>query len=126
MRDHVLSFDPALPIAAASTPPAAWYTDPAIAVLEREAVFRRAWRVACRVDQVAEPGAYVAGRDAGSGLSWVVIRGEDGVLRALANTCRHKATEVCAGAGRAPHLTCPYHGWTYRLDGSLRTAPRMA
>jgi choline monooxygenase len=124
VRSEILAFDPEIPISKASTPPASWYVDPAFEPLERQAVFRRTWQVACRAEEVAAPGSFVAGRLAG--LSYVVVRGEDGVLRALANTCRHKATEVCSGSGTAAHFTCPYHGWTYRLDGSLRTAPRMA
>jgi choline monooxygenase len=124
LRTEVLAFDPEIPIGRARTPPPTWYVDPAFDRLDRAAVFRRTWQVACRTEEVATPGAYVAGR--AFGLSWVVVRGDDGVLRAFANSCRHKATEVCAGSGTLPHLTCPYHGWTYRLDGSLRTAPRMA
>lgn len=124
LRTEVLAFDPEIPIGRARTPPASWYVDPAFDTLERTAVFRRTWQLACRTEEVATPGSFVAGRS--SGMSWVVVRGDDGVLRAFANSCRHKATEVCAGSGTLPHLTCPYHGWTYRLDGSLRTAPRMA
>lgn len=123
-RAEILSFDPEIPIGRARTPPASWYVEPAFDALERAVVFRRTWQPVCRAEEVAVPGAYVAGRS--FGLSWVVVRGDDGVLRAFANTCRHKATEVCAGAGTVPHLTCPYHGWTYRLDGSLKSAPRMA
>ena len=120
---EVLAFDPGVPVTRAFTPPASWYVGEAFHDLERTAVFRDTWQVACRADQIADNGSYVAGRCAG--LPWVVVRGQDGVLRAFANTCRHKATEVCSGSGTASHLTCPYHGWTYRLDGSLRTAPRM-
>jgi choline monooxygenase len=129
LRDEILAFELDLPVARAWTPPASWYVEPAFEALERDAVFRRTWQLACRAEQVAAPGAFVAGRTAG--LPWVVIRGDDGTLRAFANTCRHKATEVCAGSGVLPevpggrHLTCPYHGWTYRLDGSLRSAPRI-
>ncbi|MEZ4240866.1 MAG: SRPBCC family protein [Myxococcota bacterium] len=121
-------FDPDLPVARAHTPPASWYLDPELAALEDRAVFGRSWQLACRADEVAVPGAFVAGRS--GSLPWVVVRDGDGRLRAHANVCRHKATEVCAGRGVLPpdarHLTCPYHGWTYRLDGSLRTAPRLA
>lgn len=124
LQREILAFDPGIPIGRARTPPASWYVEPAFDVLERTAVFRRTWQFACRADQVAAPGAWVAGRS--FGLSWVVVRGDDGRLRAFANTCRHKATEVCTGEGTSPHLTCPYHGWTYRLDGSLKSAPRMA
>lgn len=121
---EVLGFDPGVPIERARTPPVSWYVAPELDRLEREAVFRRTWQVACRAEEVAQPGAYVAGRS--FGLSWVVVRGEDGVVRAFANSCRHKATEVCSGSGTLDRFTCPYHGWTYRLDGRLRSAPRMA
>jgi choline monooxygenase len=128
LRGEVLAFDPDVPLARAWTPPASWYVAPAFEAIERASVFRSSWQLACRAEEVAEPGAFVAGRTAG--LPWVVVRGGDGVLRAFANACRHKATEVCAGSGVLPaerrHLVCPYHGWTYRLDGSLRTAPRIA
>ena len=121
---EITAFDPNIPIERASTPPASWYTEPAFHALEQRTVFRRTWQAAARLDALAETGQYVAGRTAG--LSYVVSRGDDGVLRAFANSCRHKATEVCTGEGSLPHFTCPYHGWTYRLDGSLRTAPRIA
>jgi len=124
LRDEVFSFDPDLPLEEGWTPPASWYTAPAFDKLERTAVFRKTWQLACRSDQVRNPGDFVAGLS--FGLAWVIARGPDGVLRAMANVCRHKATQVCEGAGNLPHLTCPYHGWTYKLDGSLRTAPRVA
>lgn len=120
----MLAFDADTPIEHAQSLPASWYTSSAIDALERGTVFADSWQLVCRADQVAEPGTFVAGRTLG--LPWVVVRGGDGVLRAFANTCRHKATEVCTGSGTLSHFTCPYHGWTYRLDGSLRTAPRMA
>lgn len=124
LADEVEAFDPEIPIARASTPPASWYVWPAFHTLERDTIFRKRWQVAARIEQLPTAGCFVAGRIAG--LSFVVVRGEDGALRAFANSCRHKATEVCTGTGELTHFTCPYHGWTYRLDGSLRTAPRIA
>jgi len=120
-------FDPTTPIASATSLPAAWYTDPAVAGRERERVFRGAWHLAARADQLAAPGSFVGGVSAG--LPWLVVRGDDGALRAFHNACRHKATPLTLEAGRAGPdraLTCPYHGWRYRLDGSLKSAPRMA
>jgi len=68
---------------------------------------------------VASPGHYLTAEVGGEPV--VVVRGRDGALRAFFNVCRHHAaavmTEPC---GRAPHLRCPYHGWTYALDGKLR------
>jgi len=124
LRGEVWAFDPELPPELGWTPPVSWYVEPDFDRLERAAVFRKTWQLACRTEQVRNPGDFVAGRS--FGLSWVVVRGDDGVLRALANVCRHKATQVCEGSGNLPHLTCPYHGWTYRLDGALKSAPRVA
>lgn len=121
---EVLRFDPQLSLAEGWTPPVSWYIAPEFGQLERQAVFRRSWQLACRRDQVREPGQYVAGQ--AFDLPYLIVRGDDGVLRALANVCRHKATQVCEGAGQLPHLTCPYHGWTYHLDGGLKSAPRVA
>jgi phenylpropionate dioxygenase-like ring-hydroxylating dioxygenase large terminal subunit len=104
------------------TIPWSWYTDPAVLRLERERVFRRTWQYAARADQVADPGSFVAA-DAG-GLPVVVVRGADGELRAFLNVCRHRGSLVCEGEGRRETLQCPYHAWTYGLDGTLRAAPR--
>lgn len=124
LRDVIARFDPTIPIERASTPPAAWYVDPAIYELERRAVFGRAWQPVAHLDGLEGPGAYASGCTAGE--PWVVLRGDDGALRALSNTCRHKGREVVQGQGRAERLVCGYHAWTYDLRGRLRSAPRMA
>jgi phenylpropionate dioxygenase-like ring-hydroxylating dioxygenase large terminal subunit len=89
---------------------------------EEEAIFRRFWQYAARADQVAEPGSYVAAR-AGA-LPVVVVRDGHARLRAFVNVCRHRGSVICDGEGRRETLQCPYHGWTYDLDGTLRAAPR--
>ncbi len=109
-------------IADGRTLPFDWYSDPAVLRLEQERIFRRAWQYVARADQVAEPGSFCA-TDAG-GLPVVVVRDKEGVLRAFVNVCRHRGSLVCEGEGRRETLQCPYHAWTYDLDGSLRTAPR--
>src|SRR5690606_13217413 len=78
--------------------------------------------------RVAELGGGAGAFVAGELLSepFVVVRGEDDTLRAFFNVCRHHATCVAHGRGRVEQLVCPYHGWTYHLDGSLKKAPRMA
>ena len=124
LRDLVARFDPSIPIERASTPPAAWYTDPAVYELERRAVFGRTWQPVARLAELAEPGAYVSGCSIGE--PWVVLRDDEGALRAFSNTCRHKGREVVQGSGRAEKLVCGYHAWTYDLRGHLRSAPRMA
>jgi len=112
-----------LPIEAAATPPASWYTDPAVLAREGETVFRRSWQYACPTDRVARPGSYV--RVDLLGESYLVLRDEDGVLHALSNVCRHHAAQLLEGSGQVQRLVCPYHGWTYDLDGGLRSAPGM-
>jgi choline monooxygenase len=118
------SFDPTLPIERARTPPSAWYIDPARLALEEQRVFRRTWQAAGPLEWVADPGRFATGTVAGE--PWVVVRGTDGELRAFFNVCRHHASCIASGQGTAERLVCPYHGWTYDLDGRLRRAPRMA
>lgn len=124
MEDILQGYDMAAPLAEASTIPADFYTDPRIGDLERRAVFGRSWQMVGRVDQVERPGDYLTADVAGEPI--VVVRGEDGLLRGFFNVCRHHAaavmTEPC---GRAQKLKCPYHGWTYGLDGAFRSAPEM-
>jgi choline monooxygenase len=123
MTNPTHGFDPSLPLERASTPPASWYTDPAFHDLERATIFRRCWQPVARTDQLRQRGDFVSGDLAGE--PWVVVRDEVGALRAFFNVCRHHAACVASGAGNADHLTCPYHGWTYGLDGRLRSAPRL-
>jgi choline monooxygenase len=104
------------------TLPWAWYTDPEVGRVERERIFRRAWQYAGRRDELAEPGSFVATHVAG--LPVVLTRDRDGELRAFANVCRHRGSVVARGTGVRGTLQCPYHAWTYGLDGRLRAAPR--
>jgi phenylpropionate dioxygenase-like ring-hydroxylating dioxygenase large terminal subunit len=109
-------------IADGRTIPFDWYSDPAVLRLERERIFRRAWQYAGRVDQAPEPGSFFTCDLAG--IPVVVVRDEEGTLRAFLNVCRHRGSLVCEGEGKRASLQCPYHAWTYGLDGSLRAAPR--
>ena len=99
------------------------YTDPRFLEMERHAVFRRCWQAAGRLDQVARSGDYFTGTLLGD--PFLVVRGREGRLAAFFNVCRHHAAAVCSGEGRLEEVTCPYHGWTYGLDGRLLRAPRM-
>lgn len=118
------SYDETAPLTEASTIPASWYVDARIAELERQTVFSRTWQVMGRVDQVEKPGQFVTATVAGEPL--VAVRGNDNILRAFYNVCRHHAaavvTEPC---GQASILHCPYHGWNYGLDGSLKGIPEF-
>jgi choline monooxygenase len=104
--------------------PAHCYVDAAFHVFERDAVFARSWQLVGRAEQVAGNGDHIVAEVAGVPL--VIVRGDDGVLRALHNVCRHRAGPLatCDGKG-ARALICKYHGWTYALDGRLRGAPEM-
>jgi len=118
------SYDDRAPLAQASTIPAAWYVDPRIAELERLSVFSKTWQLVARTDQLQAPGQFVATTVAGEPV--VVVRGNDGVLRAFYNVCRHHAAAVVTQAcGQAALLHCPYHGWNYGLDGSLKGMPEF-
>jgi phenylpropionate dioxygenase-like ring-hydroxylating dioxygenase large terminal subunit len=99
------------------------YHDPAIFARERELIFGRSWIPVAREEDLTSPGDYVTIDIAGDPV--VVTRGSDGVLHALANVCRHRNAKIVGGTGRTPNLRCPYHRWTYRLDGRLAAAPQM-
>ncbi len=115
-------YNPNDPIEEAWTIPAPWYVDPRVMELELRTTFARTWQLAGRADQVREPGQYVTWELAGEPV--VVVRGDDGELRGFFNVCRHHAAAVMTEPeGRAKNLRCPYHGWTYGLDGRLRGTP---
>ena len=125
LRDIIGRYDPDLPLERASTIPASWYTDARLLDLELRTVFTRSWQVAGRVEQLHEPGRFFTGDVAEQPV--VVVRGGDGIVRAFFNVCRHHAAAVVTDAeGSARHLRCPYHGWTYSLEGELTGTPDFA
>jgi len=125
VRSILTQYDEAATLAEAYTLPAPWYVDAEIAELERSRVFGDGWIAIGRADQVSNAGDYFTAELAGEPT--VVVRGADGGLRGFFNVCRHHAaavaTDVC---GHAQLFRCPYHGWTYGLDGSLKGAPEFA
>ena len=122
LRQIIDSYDPNAPLAEASTIPAPWYTDDRVFELEKQSVFGRSWQVAARRDQVCEPGQYVTTEIAGEPI--VIVRGSDNVIRGFFNVCRHHAAAVMTEVeGRATQMRCPYHGWTYSLEGELKGTP---
>lgn len=110
-------------LARASTPPASWYTDPAMLVVEKDKIFRCTWQYAAPLDVLRFPGNYVATEIVG--IPIVLTRDQQGTLRAFYNVCRHRAGRVAKGAGNRKTLQCAYHGWLYGLDGCLRTTPEF-
>jgi phenylpropionate dioxygenase-like ring-hydroxylating dioxygenase large terminal subunit len=103
------------------TLPYGWYTDPEILRREQEQIFRSAWQYVGHTGQLASPG-YFATRVGRTPV--VVTRDRDGVLRGFVNVCRHRGFTVAEGEQSRETLQCPYHAWTYGLDGRLRKAPR--
>jgi Rieske 2Fe-2S family protein len=101
-----------------------FYTDPDIYELELERVVYRNWILAGHVSELPEPGDFKVLNVARE--SAIIVRGEDGELRAFANVCRHRGSLVCLEErGNAKKFSCPYHGWMYGLDGQLIAARDM-
>lgn len=104
------------------TLPYSWYSDPELLRQEQEKIFRSAWQYAGHLGELPEPGTFVTTRAGRTPI--VVTRARDNEIRAFLNVCRHRGFPVAQGAGRRETIQCPYHAWTYGLDGSLRAAPR--
>jgi choline monooxygenase len=104
--------------------PARYYVEPRMVAADRELVFDRGWQLLAHVCQLQNPGDHVIGDFAG--LPVIAVRGADGQIRVFHNVCRHRAGPLaqCDGLA-AKSLRCRYHGWTYTLDGTLRSAPEM-
>src|SRR5580765_73997 len=100
--------------------PVAHYRDPVRLQAEIE-VLRRTATPFCPSAALPEVGSFVA-REA-AGVPLVAVRGADGKVRAFRNTCRHRGTQVASGTGCAKVFVCPYHAWTYTLEGKLRHVP---
>ena len=98
------------------------YTDPEAHAVDCARVIRPSWQIVCHESDLAEPGAWRTIDYLGESV--VVLRGEDGAIRAFHNVCRHRAMRIVEGdAGCAKKLVCPYHAWAYELDGRLSGVP---
>lgn len=105
--------------------PAWLYRDPEWFAVERARLLRPAWQIVCHASELTNPGDWrtLAYLDE----SILVVRGEDGAVRAFTNVCRHRGSRLVDGAaGCAKKLVCPYHAWTYELDGRLTGVPLKA
>lgn len=111
------------PLPYAQTIPSSWYTEPRFLVTEKERIFWRTWQAAGHATDVPKPGSYLATEITGEPCA--IVRGADGLLRAFSNVCRHRASTILEGTGCAKSLRCPYHNWTYSLDGKLLAAPEF-
>jgi glycine betaine catabolism A len=109
----------------AKTLAAAYYTDSAVYRAESEAIFGQSWLCLGRAAEIAQPGQYRLRQVENESL--IVLRDHDGTVRTFYNVCRHRGTRLCtAESGRfSRSIQCPYHAWTYGLDGRLLGAPNM-
>ena len=105
--------------------PGECFTSPAILADETERIFARGWNCVGRAARLERPGDYFIASIAGESL--IVVRDREGVVRAHFNVCRHRGTRICMeDSGRfIESIQCPYHAWTYGLDGRLVGAPHM-
>ena len=98
------------------------YSDPGLVSAERERIFAHAWQYVGHAGELGEGAGYLAGRV--GDIPVVVTRDREGELRAFLNVCRHRGSVIATGAAARETLQCPYHAWTYGLDGALKAAPR--
>src|SRR5215471_12720298 len=117
---------PAIAAREAMTLPQRYYTDPDCFQREMEAIYFDMWLCAGRANQIPNAGNYFVRRIANASI--VILRDEQGKIRAFHNVCRHRGTLLCKedqGALAGRRIQCQYHAWTYRLDGTLENAPHM-
>ena len=103
--------------------PKSYYTDENVLAIERAHLFAKEWICVGRVEEVPKPGDYMAFMLCNEPI--VVVRGEDNNIRAMSNVCRHRGALLAEGRGNNSRLVCPYHHWSYDLEGKLAGAPRM-
>jgi Rieske 2Fe-2S family protein len=103
----------------------AWYVDPEIFMREQQAIFAKRWNLVARSSELPEPGAYITVPVAGDNV--IVTRQGDGSVAAMLNVCRHRGARILLEERGtcAKFIRCPYHAWSYGLDGSLRGAPNL-
>ena len=111
------------PLNTASSMPAGFYTSPDLFEKELEHIHLKRWIFLCRGDMLFNPGDYRSFETVGGPV--LVVRGTDGDLRAYANYCRHRGSILANGEGTSRRFICPYHAWSYALDGALVTCPDM-
>lgn len=102
--------------------PSSYYTEEPILSAEQEKIFADSWQYAGPVDKLPAPGSFITTRVGATPI--VALRDKAGELRAFVNVCPHRSHEIAQGEGQRGTLQCPYHAWTFNLDGTLRKAPR--
>ncbi|MEO1313583.1 MAG: aromatic ring-hydroxylating dioxygenase subunit alpha [Pseudomonadota bacterium] len=102
---------------------ARYYTDHQVFEIEKQGLLSRTWQFGCHVSEISEVGAYTTFEIAGESL--FAVRGRDGVVRVFYNVCQHRAHQLVEGSGTTRVIVCPYHAWTYELDGAFRAGPNI-
>src|SRR5499427_10237886 len=97
------------------------YTDPHWHHVDQQEIIAKTWQWVCHAEKLRQPGSFVTVEIAGKPIA--IIRDREGTLRAFYNVCKHRAHKLLSGEGNAAKIMCPYHAWTYRLDGTLLRAP---
>tara|TARA_R110002111_G_scaffold184672_1_gene250478 strand:+ start:142 stop:1284 length:1143 start_codon:yes stop_codon:yes gene_type:complete len=118
-----LSENVSRPFNQARAMPPSVYTSEDFLALETSSIFANEWFCVGRADALANSGDYVTLDLANQPI--IVLRDKEGVLKAMSNVCRHRMSVLLEGRGNTRSIVCPYHAWTYNLDGSLRGAPAM-
>ena len=113
-----------VPFERAFAMPKSVYTSPEFAEAELKHIFAKEWLCAGRAEALPNPGDYMTMTIAGEPI--IILRDREGTLRGMSNVCRHRMSTLLEGRGNTRAIVCPYHAWTYNLDGSLRGAPAMA
>jgi nitrite reductase/ring-hydroxylating ferredoxin subunit len=114
----------AVPFNQARAMPKSVYTSAEFADAEVKQIFARDWLCAGRAEALPNPGDYLTMQIAGEPV--IILRDREGALRGMSNVCRHRMSTLLEGRGNVRSIVCPYHAWTYNLDGTLRGAPAMA
>ncbi|HLI11674.1 MAG TPA: aromatic ring-hydroxylating dioxygenase subunit alpha [Alphaproteobacteria bacterium] len=112
-----------MPLEQAETLPASCYYAEEFYKAEIDNIFMKVWNFIGHVDYVPNPGDYYTLEFVGVPI--ILIRDQQGQVRAFANTCRHRGCQIVEGSGNCKAFVCPYHGWTYALNGDLLSAPEM-
>jgi glycine betaine catabolism A len=110
--------------AGAKTLPQRYFVSPEVSAEEEEKIFSKCWLLVGHQSQIPAAGDYFVQETGGESL--IIVRDRSGVIRGFYNVCRHRGTRLCEDSGgRSPTIQCPYHAWTYGLDGRLIGSPHM-
>jgi phenylpropionate dioxygenase-like ring-hydroxylating dioxygenase large terminal subunit len=106
-----------------ATLPGRDYCSAEVFEIERERLFQGSWFCVGRAEEMPDPGSFMVADVTGESV--IVVRGDDGALRAFLNVCRHRGSQLCEGTGAVKAIRCPYHAWSYGLDGRLLSTPNV-